>query len=147
MSKMNKTAIEDARVTSLERDLIQEQQEKNEYVGAGRRRVNTPFKENLVPKTQTFQIMQGTRYRHPKARQMLNKYKTLHDNMERADRNWEKLYQQNTEQVKVRKEYQALEGGGVSVHQMGLVATANKNYLQSKKMHSMKLGSQHMVGV
>ena len=86
-----------------------------------------------------FEVTQGLRRRHPDT--VLSNYAAVTETNTNPHTTWEKSLEEENEMSTLPKVYQAQ--GQLSAVQLGIVQTAEKNYLKSKQ----KLSTMYLAGV
>ena len=143
-SKMNKrVASASGSVKALESELLGETLTGNSSMNADAGRdVSTdltPWQRQALGKQRQLVIRQGWRRRHPD--RVLNQFTAVAQGSTNPNEQWEKAMLDDTERTELPEYYKKVKHEGYA-NQVGLVATAFKNYQASKN----KLSSGILIG-
>jgi len=99
----------------------------------------TPWQRQALGQHKQLVIRQGWRRRHP--HRVLNQFTAVAQGSDNPSEKWEEAMLQDTERAELPEYYKKARTDGYA-NQIGLVATAFKNYQQSKN----KLSSGVLIG-
>ena len=142
---MNKTSASkvDPRLQQLEAELAGDELARQDEIETGTRKVreNTPWQRSAMRRNRMLHMRQGRRRRNPK--HLLNQHLAIKRGTKNINSKWEEALMADHDREQISKEYKKIPELGLLMNQVGLVATANKNFTKSKN----KLSDTHLIGV
>ena len=145
MPRQNKhsATAADSRVTTLENELTGQIISHNSEFETGTVKVRegSAFQRDALRQSTHFGMTISGRRRHPL--RTLNQHEAVWKTTEATERQWEAALMQDQLRERAPEIYQANPELGLLTSQVGLVATANKNFMMSRN----KLHNTNLVGV